>query len=331
MKQLLVILDGALPQEMESLPSLSSAPYKWQCCHTPPGWTPDSLCCILSILGAKPCQIPPGRAFLEALAAGMKPEAGDLAFRCNRVLQEEGRLLSAQGPESQLEGLEETLTKAGVSWTSLGGYKGLLLAKGKAELLPFLQTVPPHDHVGEPIAPLLPQCPAPLGGLLKRLPLQWGLWPWGQAVSSPLPAFESLHGFSGGAVCRTEVVRGMALAMGMECPVLLHATADWDTDIEEKGRLALSLLNRHSFVMLHLNGGDECAHRRNQREKDLFFRRVDRQLLAVLVSQASCGFCLTVTADHGTSSQTGRHTPGPVLCCRFGPERCRENRKMILN
>ena len=292
---------------------------------------PDSLCCILSILGVAPWYIPAGRAFLEALAAGMEPEKEDLAFRCNRVLWEKGRLLSAQGPESDLKGLEKSLTQAGLSWTSLGGYKGLLLAKGKAELLPFLETFPPHDHVGEPMEPFLPQCPGALGSLLKRLLLQWGLWPWGQAVFSPLPAFEALHGFSGGAVCRTEAVRGMALAMGMECPFLPHATADWDTDLEEKGNLALSLLNRHSFVMLHLNGGDECAHRRDQQEKDLFFQRVDRQLLAFLVSQVSCNLCLTVTADHGTSGQTGRHTAGPVLCCRFGPERYRGNREMILS
>lgn len=331
MKQLLVILDGALPEEMTSLSTLSFAPEKWFCCHTPSGFSPDSLCCILTILGGSPEHIPPGRAFLEAAAAGMNPRPGDLAFRCNRVVVEEGRLLSAQGKETKWEEWPPVFAQGKLCWTSLEGYKGLLLAKGQGDLLPLIRTFPPHDHVGEPVEPLLPDCPGALGRCLKTLAGSLGLWPWGQAAFSPLPSFETLHGFPGGAVCRTEVVRGMALAMGMACPLPAGATADWDTDLAEKGRLALSLLDQYPFVMLHLNGGDECAHRRDQREKERFFQRVDGQLLAPLLSQAPQDLCLTVTADHGTSSRTGRHIAEPVLCCRFGPSRCQGNQRLILD
>lgn len=214
-------------------------------------------------------------------------------------------------------------------WRSLGGYKSLLLLRGAAGLLDQTRTFPPHDHVGQPVAPLLPRCPAPWGERLEKLVREQQLWPWGQAVYTPLPSFFQLHGFSGAAVCRTEIVRGMALALGMECPMLAAATADWDTDLEEKAMRALSLLADYPFVLVHVNGADECAHRKDPEGKTAFLSRVERQLLAPLAARASSSLWVTVTADHGTSSVTGRHTPQPSGCFRFCPPEFRENRELI--
>ena len=67
------------------------------------------------------------------------------------------------------------------------------------------------------------------------------------------------------------------------------------------------LCREFKFVMLHINGADESAHRINEREKVVCIKKIDEQILKRVTSDPIKGLSIVVSADHETSAQTGCH------------------------
>ena len=82
------------------------------------------------------------------------------------------------------------------------------------------------------------------------------------------------------------------------------STGDTDTDLAAKVEAALALAKRLPLVLLHINGADEAAHRKDREEKEAFLGQVDRLVVEPL---AQSGLPLLVTSDHSTSCRTGGH------------------------
>ena len=85
--------------------------------------------------------------------------------------------------------------------------------------------------------------------------------------------------------------------------------------LEAKTAAALSAAEQYPFVLLHINGADEAAHRKNAAQKTQFISKVDAQVFSRLLrSQHE----LTVVSDHGTDPETGLHTgmPQPLFIRR---------------
>lgn len=57
-------------------------------------------------------------------------------------------------------------------------------------------------------------------------------------------------------------------------------------------------------MLLHINGADEAAHRKNPNEKNDFLRTVDT---VVVNSLLQSGHDIYVASDHGTDPVTGQH------------------------
>lgn len=274
---------------------------------TPPGRRPDSFVCILTLLGVAPSAIPTGgRAWLEALGAGVDPRPEDLVLRGSLVsLDEEGRLCRL-GCGQLPPGLGEELVRR-FGLHPLGGYKNLLILPGEGHRAADCQCPAPHEHLGQRLEELLPR-----EGVLRQMVLESremlggkaALFPWGASSQTPLPSL----GIRGGAVCRTEIVAGIAKGMGMTVHIPSGATADTDTDLGSKASAAAALAKRLPLVLLHINGADEAGHRKDRREKEEFLRRVDSLVLEPL---SRTGIPLLVTGDHATSWETGGHLAGP--------------------
>ncbi|RGB70013.1 hypothetical protein [Provencibacterium massiliense] len=295
----------------------------------PPGREPDSMGCILTLLGVEAQRIPDGRACLEAMALGLPVREGDLWLRVSlAAVSASGELLSAVGAGLDSDGLSEAarllraLEAGGCSYFPAGDYRGLVCLPGRAGWMGRLSLPPPHQNLGKPLAALLPRGgeeAALLRGLIRKsgellAPLaredrRYLLLPWGGAMKGRLPAFMELHGLRAGGVCAAGIVRGICAAMEIDCPSLPGATADWDTDLAGKLRAARNMWD-HDFLLLHLNGADECAHRRDPVGKARFLSRVERELLAPLYAALGAEDSLLVCGDHGTNSQTGRHERG---------------------
>lgn len=299
----------------------------------PQGFAADSLTCISTLLGVPPHSLPVGRAYAEALSLGVHIGEDDAVCRCSLVtLDGGGRLLSAcaagaSGKTELCRELAERLAPQGMSFVPMGGYKNLLVLRGCAKDARGVTTFAPHQHEGEPFEALLPRGASAVCGRLAELarasvtPHGAGalaLLPWGTATAQSLPQFAALHGVNGAAVCATEVMRGIAIGMGMRVVTPQGATADSDTDLGAKARAALALLGGGELVLVHINGADELSHRKDAAGKTEFISRIDKELLAPLLSRSPKGTRFLVCSDHSALCATGGHRGEPQPFVLYG-------------
>jgi 2,3-bisphosphoglycerate-independent phosphoglycerate mutase len=282
----------------------------------------DSLTCILTMLGVPADWIPASRAPLEALGAGIEVEENELVYRCNVVSTENGRLSSFNGGRLSREKMKAFAAEAachsppGIRLFHLSDYRNLLVVKnGKTENP--ADSLPPQQSIGLPVFDLLSRFSLDRELLQfidksKEILPGYMFYPWGAGVVQKLPQFRLLTGHTAACVCRAEIMAGIAKGMGMEVSIPPHATGDFDTDLKEKARAALGFAGRCGTVVIHVNGTDELAHRRDLNGKIRFIEKIDTNLIGTILSETREDIRFIVTSDHVTSSETGRHEKLPV-------------------
>ena len=307
MSRILCIIDGMTDSEFypADYPAIASMHLK-EYCDTCLGGEPESLTCILHLLGVE--KVPPYlRGYAEALGAGVTVGKRDLIFRGSWFgVDEHGRcILPIPAPM-------RTVVPAGCRYVHLAKYRSLLIWEGKADCVEKIVTFPPYECVGEPADTLCPKGCIELEDAYKNW-MRDGrcLIPWGQSVCAELPPFTQ----RAAVVTGTTVVKGIAKLTGMDLISSADATGDVDTNLRGKCVAALTAAEKYPFVLLHINGADEAAHRKNPREKRSFLRQIDREVLRPLLCS---GHQIIVTADHGTNPQNGRHigVPQPIFVSR---------------
>lgn len=312
MKTVLVIIDGAEASDYEGCQNINYVKQVGEfklTNNTPDGMETNSLTCILNMLGVPTNSIPTGRAYLEALAVNQKINQNDLVFRCNNIKLEDGILVSC-GEKSDLE-----ISGDGFRVVNLCGYKNLLIIEESKQYFQSITTYEPHQNLDKKIDNLIPKCSDKrVQKILYQLIFNYNLYPWGQAVKEELPSFYKLHNKKAAAVCSTEIVVGIAKAMDMHVAKLNNATADIDTDLFEKAQKTMELMAEYDFVLLHINGADESAHRRNREEKISFINKIDKVVIKYLLEEITSDTKLIITSDHGTSCCSGEHINDNVSC-----------------
>lgn len=313
MKEIMVIIDGAISDDYKTCENINYLKDIGEFTvgnNTPIGLETNSLTCIMTMLGVNKEYIPRGRAYLEALSIGENIGKEDLIFRCNNVEISDEKLISSCNTSS-IEKIE--LKNKNVKLINMGSYKNLLIVRNKAHCINSIVTYPPHENMGRRLDEIMPESnDKELDKLLKEIICEYNLYPWSPSVKVNIPSFKKLHNKSGAIVCKTEIVKGIGKALNMYCPSVKDTTADIDTDLMAKGRKTLELINDYDFVLLHINGADESAHRRNNREKLQFIERIDKELIKYLIDNLKNGIRLIVTSDHGTSAVSGKHVNGEV-------------------
>jgi 2,3-bisphosphoglycerate-independent phosphoglycerate mutase len=337
MSRIMVVIDGL--QDI-SYPNLDGkTPYDWgkaggfaeiesacvrgSLATTPEGMEPDTLNCVLTVLGVGREDIPAGRTAIEALAVGVPVGERDLVLRCNFVKITPDGILedpTCAAPEDIANGLRAAVSALpGVRVTPVGSYKSLQVIEGGGENLIGMVTFPPHNYSGRPLEQLLPRGNAFAEKLaaFSREKLRefapYTVLNWAASVPAALPMFSALHGGMAGAmVSATHAPMGGAIAMGMACPMLASATGDTDTDLAAKLAETLRLAGEHDFVMLHIGGTDEATHRFDAMEKAEFVRKIDAEVMAPLIKAVPDGTRVMVTCDHVALCSTGGHTAEPV-------------------
>ncbi|MCB6367001.1 hypothetical protein LI291_12540 [Intestinibacillus massiliensis] len=290
----------------------------------PAGAVPDSLGCILRLLGAQEAELPSGRAAWEAMACGIPVTEHDAFFRCTLCgCDTDGRLYpvppeAAERVTGILAQKQSRTLPEGWCLHQMSGYRSLLRIENAAKRLGGVHTEPPHQHYGADYRTCLPE-----GGLLGRRLRQfiadcaaqipgYVLLPWGQSAYRPLFTFAGRTGVRAGMVCSAEIVRGLSLALGIACPIIPGTTADVDTDLQAKYWTAKQLARRYPLVILHINGCDEAGHRRDAVQKAAFLNRIRRELLIPILDTLRPGERLLLCSDHQTQSATGKHGTAPV-------------------
>jgi 2,3-bisphosphoglycerate-independent phosphoglycerate mutase len=297
MGEILCIIDGMTDKSfrVDNYPNLRSLPLRKKTKTVPDNIQPESLTCILTLLGYQ--NIPQHlRGYADALGAGIPVQKEDLVLRASWVVLDiEHHILSyTQTPPDYSPG-------EGFIYHDLGTYKGLLVLPNMADCLDSLTTYPPHKFLGAPLASILPTGMEALRRVvIDSCQSRRYLIPWGQSRFFALPAFPK----RAAVITGTNVVRGIARMTGMDIMPVLGTTGDTDTNLAAKAEAAIQAADDYPFVLLHVNGADEASHRLNLIEKQAFLRKIDRVLIPRFMDSPHA---FAIISDHSTNPMTGLH------------------------
>lgn len=367
MKYLLVIGDGMAENPLEALGGktpLETARTPWMdklCAQgeqglvrtIPAGIAPGSDPGILSIFSYDPRQYFHGRSPLEAAGCGIFLNEGEISFRCNMVaLSEEEadfgsrRILSHSAGsidgESSMALLRYLLAdpafgaaaaRHGFTFHPTPSFRHIMTrADGD---IAGLQATPPHDILGQAIAPYLPAGPGS-GALLELMELSAEIlaaaplnlarkargllpanciWPWAQGTATLLPSFVEKFGKSGLVVSAVPLVQGIGRLAGLEAPDIPGATGELDTNYSGKVEAAKAALRQYDFVCVHIEAPDECTHCGDLEGKIQAIENVDGLVLGPLAEYLSASgedYRILVMPDHQTLMTTRTHGGDPI-------------------
>jgi len=322
----------------------------------PDGQVAGSDTAMLSIFGCDPVKYNKGRAPLEAAASGIKVEPGSAAYRCNMVALEDGdmpfaerRILSHSGgdiePEESIALVEFLFAdprfaylaeRAGLTVYPAPSFRHILVQKG-ADLTGFVAH-PPHDHLGEVIAPILPSgsesalilrdLMAVANEVLDDHPINQarrkagnlpanGIWIWAEGTAVALPQFTETYGKSGGVISAVALCHGIAALTGLVPIRVPGATGKLHTNYAGKVEAAIqSLQTNGDFVTIHVEAPDECTHNGDLEGKlqaiEWIDSRVLRYLLDCLEKAGMTEYRILFMSDHKTLMSTRGHDAEPV-------------------
>ncbi|MDH4120482.1 MAG: cofactor-independent phosphoglycerate mutase [Deltaproteobacteria bacterium] len=311
--------------------------------HTiPPGYPPGSDVGNLALFGYDPRKYYTGRSPLEAAAMGVALAPEDVSFRMNLVTVEgpeqglimddysAGHIDSAEAAQL-VAAIAEQLSNATMSFYPGVSYRHLMVWKGG----PLdMDTTPPHDITGKPIAGHLPKGPG-ADRLVKMMETSRAIlrdhpvnqkrlaqgkrpatqaWLWGQGKAPHMPTFQEIYGLSGAVISAVDLVRGVARYAGFENIAVPGITGYLDTNYRGKGEYALRALDTHDLVFIHVEAPDEAGHMGNEAEKVKAIEAIDREVLGPLLEQLPKlgDFRVLITSDHATPVALRTHTPAAV-------------------
>ena len=311
----------------------------------PPGMEAGSDIANLSILGYDPRAVYTGRGPLEAASMGVELRDGEVAFRCNLIFVENGKIIdftaghiSSKEAEALLRALNEAeIAPFGRFYPGVS-YRNLFVCP----LGEGLKSTPPHDIVGRSVKEYLlkpEESAARLNELmlsstevlekhevnLRRL--EQGMrpanmvWLWGQGPRPRLKAFSEKYGIRGAAISAVDLIRGIASIAGMRVPSVPGATGYYDTDYAAKARYALKALESAEYCYIHVEAPDEAGHEGSAEMKVRTIEDLDEKLLGRLLDNLDEEVAIAVLPDHPTPVSVKTHTSEPVPFAILSPRR----------
>ncbi len=350
-------LDGKTPLEAAAHPCIDALAAKGRVdavTTCPEGLPPGSDTGILSIFGQDPKVCYTGRSPLEAAATGIVLTPGDVSYRCNMVALEDAdlpfaqkKILSHSG--GSIEGEESmelaqalfahpefaaAAQKAGLRIHPAPSFRHIVVQTGAD--ITGISLLPPHDHLGEVIAPLLPSGCANAQVLKELMELAHtilndhpvnqhrraegklpanGVWFWAEGTGVALEPFEKKFGKTGTVISAVPLCHGIAHLSGLDIALVEGATGELDTNYEGKVAAALDSLDSHDFVAVHIEAPDECTHNGDLPGKLQAIEWLDSRVVAPLVAGLEAkgeDFRLLLLSDHKTLTATRGHDAEPV-------------------
>mgnify|MGYP000067657196 CR=1 FL=1 len=314
----------------------------------PQGMPAGSDVANLSIMGYDPRVYYTGRGPLEAASLGVELGEDDVAYRCNLVTLEDGRMkdysaghISSEEAGELIDALNENLKrtewKGIISFHAGKQYRHLMVWKGGSE---GPRCTPPHDILGEPFERFLPQGE---GSELLRELIRWSwevlrehpvnlkraeegeepansIWPWGQGRKPSMPGFEERFGVKGAAISAVDLVKGISRLAGLRVIEVPGATGYLDTNYKGKAEYALKALEEVDFVYIHVEAPDEASHAGDVSAKVEAIERIDEEVVGRLIEgiERFGKFRMMVMTDHYTPISIRTHTRGPVPFAVWG-------------
>ncbi len=350
-------LGGKTPIEYASTPTIDSLAAKGimgSVKNCPDSLPAGSDTAILSIFGCDPLKYYTGRAPLEAAASGITLYEGDIAYRCNMVCYEDGdmpfeekRILSHSAGSIEGDVSDEIIRslfadsefaaaaeKAGMVVYPASSFRHIAVQRGASAA--GMKLIPPHDHLGEVIGPLLPSGSANADVLLalmklaheklEKLPLNAlrraegkmpanGIWFWAEGTAVALPNFPEQFGKMGGVISAVPLCHGIAALAGLEKVFVEGATGELETNYEGKVAAVVETLEKYDFAALHVEAPDECTHNGDTPGKIKAIENLDSRCMAPLIKafdEKLWDYRILFLSDHKTLTSTRGHHADPV-------------------
>ncbi len=359
MKYVIILPDGAADEplsELQGKPPLETADtpaMHWIATHgrlgrastVPDGFVPATDVATLSLFGYAPSRYYTGRAPLEAAAQHLDVTDDQLIFRCNFVTIEQGKMADFtadhidQSESDQLVADLNTLFSGqGCAFHAGVSYRNLLLLSNAADWELTCQA--PHDIAGQSVdqypprgkgaervtemmdkaRELLADHPVNLARRDKGRSLVTDIWLWGQGRPTVLDSFGKRHDVSVAVITGVDIIRGLAVSMGMDLIEVDGATGYLDTNYEGKGQAGVAALDRYDMVVVHVEAPDEAGHEGSAEKKVDAIEKTDRWLVAPLLAAVKehASWRIMVAPDHPTLVRTKGHSAVPPLVAIAG-------------
>jgi 2,3-bisphosphoglycerate-independent phosphoglycerate mutase len=217
-------------------------------------------------------------------------------------------------------------------------YRNLMLLSDAADLKLTCQA--PHDIPGQPVAGYAPRgdgaervvafmrdahdllADHPVNAARReagRVPVT-DIWLWGQGRPTVLESFQERHGVSGVVITGVDIIRGLAVSMGMELIEVPGATGYLDTNYAGKGRAAAEALARYDLVVAHVEAPDEAGHEGSAAKKVEAIERTDALMVGPVLEAVRIypEWRILVAPDHPTPVSTKAHSATPPLFAMAG-------------
>lgn len=351
-------LDGKTPLQVARTPNLDALAERGTvglARTIPDGMPPGSDVGNLSVFGYDPRKHYTGRGPIEAASMGVPLNPRDVVYRCNLVSTDGERLLdysadhiSTEEARVLIEYLDERLGARRFSFYPGVSYRHVMVWRDGD---PDQRCVPPHDIVGQPIEPNLPQGTGDsiLSSLIwnsveildrheinrrrvdeGRLPANM-IWPWGQGFLPSLPSFAAQYGVTGAVVAAVDLVRGIGKLAGLRVIDVPGATGYLDTNYEGKGRAAVEALEELDLVVVHVEAPDEAGHKGDIGAKIEAIERIDRYVVGTVhegLRRVQDRARILVMPDHPTPIPLRTHCPEPVPFLVWDSEQAAAGRRL---
>lgn len=314
----------------------------------PEGMPPGSDIGNLALLGYDPVKNFTGRAPLEAANLGIMLDVDEVAFRCNLVTVDEGKMvdysaghISTEEAKILIEDLERTISWPDVRFYPGKSYRHLIVVKTlNVERLLKVKTVPPHNILNEAVKnhlPAGPQCEILLSLMEKsknflqihqinQVRRDIGenpanmIWLWGQGAAPQLPSFWEQHHLRGAVISAVDLVNGIGRLAGLEVINVPGANGYYDTNYKGKAEFAIESLKKNDFVYVHVEAPDEAGHNGDLKAKMQCIERFDQEVVGTILNHYGKGdkARILVAPDHPTPVAKRCHTRAAVPFVMFG-------------
>lgn len=336
-------LNGKTPLQVADKPNIdriASKGMSGKMKNVPEGMSPDSDVAIMSILGHDPKKYYTGRGPLEAAGLGVDLEDSDLAFRCNFITVEDGKIKDYSAGHLSDEESKKLLDTVSDKYGNIGDfywgvdYRHLFVLKnvdGNVDL----SSMPPHhaldesveDHLIEPqddeIAETLNEMMLDSRKHLSEHPVNEKrseegkkpanyIWIWGQGKKPSLESIKGKCGVGGSIISAVTLVKGLGALSGMEVFDVPGATGYYDTNYEGKADYGLRALEDHDLVLIHVEAPDEAGHAGDVEKKIEAIENLDERLVGRVMDGLEDEFSISIMPDHPTPVEIRDHVSEPV-------------------
>jgi 2,3-bisphosphoglycerate-independent phosphoglycerate mutase len=308
----------------------------------PDGLPPGSDVANLSVFGYDPRNCYTGRSPLEAISMGVTLGPDDVAFRMNLVtlalhdgqtVMEDfsaGHISTDEGREIVLT-LQQKLGTAEFEFHPGVSYRHLMVWRGGRDAM---TVTPPHDISGRAIQQYLPSGDGAdiLKDIMKRSqevllnhPVNrkrlangkhpaTSVWLWGHGKLPKMVSYQEKFGLKGAVISAVDLMKGIGLCAGLDVINVEGATGYIDTNYLGKAQAALSALEDHDFVYVHVEAPDEASHSGNMGHKIQAIEDFDRQVVGVVLEgmKKFKEYVILCTPDHPTPVNLKTHTADAV-------------------